>query len=371
MINPTPSLFVSSCSKRCPRGVESFLDRQADEYVFYGAGKIALRDGVAGLVEPGQNVLVPAYLPDAVAEPLYDLQLEVRYYALEETLAPNIADLESRLDDETAAICSVNYFGTPQPAIERIQSLADDYGCYHIDDNAHGAFSVDDGTLLGTRGDIGFTSLWKLFPIPNGAVLYLNSENARERYRPSSLATVRERFDTADGRFVLTSMLRELLADRRSVQHTIETLLSRGDEPAVGGPKARYDDAKRPMSKLAMSVLENADPLSIRRRRRGNYRAWQRVFADCDDVTFVLESLPAGICPQVAPVRTDDPEAFRTTLERAGIGGVNGWPRLSSTVRDDPTYETARRLSTEVRTLPVHQQIDPAEIDAIGETLRQ
>lgn len=102
--------------------------------------------------------------------------LEVRYYALEADLSPAFSDLESRIDADTVAVLSINYFGFPQPGFGDVTSLAADYGCYHVDDNAHSVLSVHDGELLGTRGHLGITSLRKLLPVPDGGLLYADPE---------------------------------------------------------------------------------------------------------------------------------------------------------------------------------------------------
>ena len=372
MISGTPSLFVSSLSSRRPAGVESFVDRSAREYVLYGTGKVALRDGLAGIAEPGATVLLPSYLPDAVAEPLYELDLEPRYYAVERTLAPDLADLERRLDHHTAAVLSVNYFGFPMPGLAELQSLVDEVGCFLVDDNAHAPLSVDDGTLLGTRGAVGITSLWKLLPIPNGAVLYLNGDDAIEGYEPSDAAGVQSEVTGEDYRFVLKSTIGDLLDEYGPLRRSIDAILSsRRESMAVGGPRDRYESGKTKLSKLSARMLEKVDPEAIRTARRENYRAWRRVFANRSGVEPIFERLPDGICPQVFPLRTADPEALRSELEDCGVGGPKFWPRLSPTVRDDPEYETANRLASEILTLPVHQHVDAGRIEAVGERLRR
>ncbi|THE64823.1 DegT/DnrJ/EryC1/StrS aminotransferase family protein [Salinadaptatus halalkaliphilus] len=371
MISGTPSLFVASLSSRRLAGIESFVDDYAREFVRYGSGKVALRDGLAGLVEAGQNVLVPAYLPDAVVEPFLELGLEPRHYAIEPSLAPDVADLERRIDANTAAVLSVNYFGFPQPGLSELQSIVADYDCYHVDDNAHAPLSVDGDTLLGTRGHLGLTCLWKLLPTPNGALLYLNDESVRERYDPSTASGISESMNGTDYRFVLTSIVGDLLDEHGPVRRSIDAILEgRQQTPAVGSPTARYEAGKKPMSKLAARIADDADPEPIRSTRRENYRAWQRILEDHDHLEFVYESLPPGICPQAAPVRVTDAEAVRSELRRCGVGGVKSWPRLPSTVRDDPTYATATTLAREIYTLPVHQHVDTAAIEAVGDRLR-
>ncbi|SFB94075.1 dTDP-4-amino-4,6-dideoxygalactose transaminase [Halobiforma haloterrestris] len=376
MIDDVPSLTVEALSRRRhgrPAGLDSFFDRHARAFTYYGSGKVALRDGLAGVLEAGQNVLLPAYLPDGVVEPLYELGLEPRYYAVRSTLAPDFADIEGRADGNTGAVVSVDYFGFPQPGLEEVAAIAADRGWYHVDDNAHAPISRSEGRLLGTLGDLGITSLWKLLPVPNGAILYLTGDDVREGYDPSDLAGVRDGLGAADCRFVLKSFVGDLLESNAMLRHSVEAILAErgdGDAPAVGGPKARYERAKVRMSKLSMRIVEDSDPEKIRTARRANYRAWLDVLGGRADLEPVYDSLPRGICPQAFPVRAARPDAFLAELETAGIG-AHTWPRLSDEVLEDPEYETATRLSREIVTLPVHQEIEPGRIAALGDRLRR
>ncbi|ELY31945.1 DegT/DnrJ/EryC1/StrS aminotransferase [Natrialba magadii ATCC 43099] len=367
---------MTSLPTQQPTGIERFIDRYADEYHFYGSGKVALRDGLAGLVDGArsQNVLVPAYLPDGVVEPLRELEVEPRYYAVEPTLAPDFVDLERRLDEDTLAVMSVNYFGFPQPGLAELESIVADADCYHIDDNAHAPLSVDHGTLLGTRGDIGITSLWKLLPIPNGAILYCTDESVSDRYEPSPLAGIRGRVDASDCRYILKSVIQEFLDTAPPVRHSVDALLtgrrSGSTTPTVGSPADRYEAWKTQMSTLSAYLANDIDPTEIRQTRRDNFRIWRHILDDYDTLDPVFDSLPDGICPQAFPVRTDDARAFIAELERVGVDGVHTWPRLAGTVLENPAYETATRLSREIVTLPVHQHVDSAALESVGDALQ-
>ncbi|WP_081443554.1 DegT/DnrJ/EryC1/StrS family aminotransferase [Haloterrigena turkmenica] len=369
MISEHPSLSARTLLDRRATGIEPFLERYTANFAFYGSGKAALYDGLAGLVTPGENVLVPAYLPDAVVEPFRDLGLEPRYYRVRETLAPDRADLAERLDDETAAVVTVDYFGFPQPELEAVASLLADRDCYHVDDNAHAPLSVDDGTLLGTRGHLGVTSLRKLLPIPDGAVLYCNDDSVAARLEPLSFAGVRDRFGVDDCRYVLESLAGDLLGTNATVRRAVERLVAER-AVSVPDPKARYEAAKTPMSRLSAAVVAAADPTAIRRARRTNYLAWRRCFDSRSGVEAYHETLPEGICPQVFPLRTGSPQRLVAALERCGVA-AHTWPRLAATVRDDPAYAVARRLARETVVLPVHQGVDPIAIEAVDDRLRR
>ncbi len=368
MISERPSLFGRSLSAPQPAGIGSFLERAPADVTFYGSGKAALYDGLSGLVEPGENVLIPAYLPDAVGEPFCDLGLEVRHYRLQTNLAPDLADIERRLDDETCAVMSVNYFGFPQPGLDEFTTLVDEYDCYHIDDNAHAPISVDNGTVLGTRGHLGITSLWKLLPVPNGAVLYCTDDAVAEAVTPSSFAGVRDQLGVADCSFVLKSIVTGLLDTNALLRQSVDGLVS-GAAPSVPEPGVRYEAGKTPMSKLSAYIAEDADPATIRAARRDNYLAWQRVLETREDIDVLYESLPEGICPQVFPVRTSAPQRLLAELERCGVG-THTWPRLSATVCENAEYEVATQLSRELIVLPVHQHIEPSSIEAVGDRFR-
>jgi dTDP-4-amino-4,6-dideoxygalactose transaminase len=372
MIRATPSVFDAVGSKSGD-GIGSFVERHAPDstYTYYGSGKIALRDGLAGLVDPGENVVVPAYLSPAVVEPFHELGLESRFYAIEETFAPDFADLEARIDDDTAAVMSVNYFGFPQPGLDRIAALTDEYDCYHIDDNAHAPISVHDGTLLGTHGDFGVTTLRKLLPVPDGAVLYCTSDAAQAQFEPSSLAGRSDRVGTADCQFVTTSIVRRLLETAPSLHRPVDAVFSDGADPSSVDPRSRYDDAKIPMSRVSGVVASAADPDPIRATRRENFRTWQRVLDGRNDVIPLYDALPEGISPYEFAVRASDQAAFLDELEDAGVAGAHSWPILRRSVREDDAYETSIRLADELVALPVHQGIDPSTIDAVGDRLRR
>lgn len=370
MISATPSVSLWALSSHRPADFESLLEQYVTAYAFYGSGKVALRDGLETISTAGQNVLLPAYLPDAVAEPIVELGLEPRFYAITESLSPDVDDLRNRIDAETAAVISVNYFGFPQPGLETISSITSEYECYHIDDNAHSPLSVDDGTLLGTYGDIGITSLWKQLPIPNGALLYLNSDRLAMGYTPSEYEGVRDRLDTTDCRFLIKSIAFELFDRNARLRESIDTLVNgSGMGRVTAEPRNRYENGKSQMSNLAHRVFVDADPEFIRSSRQANFSAWQRVLESRPDVTPVFDTLPDGICPQVFPVRVTDPSEFMWELEQVGVDGAHTWPRLSASVMDNPAYDTSNTLSATTVVLPVHQHIDPTAIEAVGDDL--
>ena len=344
----------------------SFFERFGIGPPWYGAGKAAFRDLLAATGATDGTVLLPAYLPDAVGEPVADLGLDPVYYAIEPDLGPDFAHLDTIMDDRTVAVLSVNYFGFPQPDHDRIAARTAEYDCIHVEDNAHGPISVADGDLLGTRADCGFSSLWKLLPVPNGAVVSITDPTLADRFDPSTGVGVNHRYEIDDVRFLCESLAAGLIERHRTLKRSYETLRTGGrHDPATISPRVRYDRSLRPMSKLTYRALETNDPETIREARRANYRAWERYIEGCPSVQPMIADLPTGICPQVYPVRVADSTAVVNQLIDRGVFGAHSWPRLPPDVRSDPTYETARTLSREVVALPVHQYLNPIDIDSL------
>ena len=368
MISGAPSLFVQASVSTKPIGVNAFLDEHVEHWWYYGASKVALRDALVAVATPGENVLLPSYVPDAVAEPFRELGLDVRYYAIRPDLGADMADVETRVDERTLAIVSVNYFGFPQPSLDELSTYSRDRDCYHVDDNAHASTSVHEGRLLGTHGDLGVTSLWKSFPVPDGALLYLPNAELRDRFEPSSLAGVRDRFDRTDFRYLCKSLVKNLGPTTDAVWKSVTTLTTaNGDGPA--SPSARYEASKEPMSKLSSRVLATVDPVASRKRRRSNFRTWLETLDARQDLHPLYRFLSDGICPQAFPVVAEEPERFIAELSSVGVDAVHTWPRLPPIVDDDPAYQTASTLAQNVVVLPVHQQLDPEAIRDAGRSL--
>ncbi|AGB16233.1 putative PLP-dependent enzyme possibly involved in cell wall biogenesis [Halovivax ruber XH-70] len=314
------------------------------------------------------NVLLPAYIPDAVAEPLRELGVEPRYYAISPELKPDEADLTARTDEGTLAVVSIDYFGFPQPGIDLVATHAAEHDCYHVDDNAHGALSVANGQLLGTLGDVGITSLWKTLTVPNGAVLYVTNDRLRDRIAPSACAGVADTITMADVGFVCARGLDRVLGTVPDLRRVVDPIVD-GVAGDVPGPKARYEAGKRPCSKLTAAVCARVDPASIRTRRRAHYRAWLDELHQIDGLTPLFETLPEGICPQCVPVEAAQPAVVQSQLATAGLD-VHTWPRLPVDVVADPTYETAQALGASVLALPVDRGVDTDRIASLGATLR-
>lgn len=326
----------------------------------YGHGKPALEDGLHAVgAEPGANVLLPAYVPDGVVEPIRETGATPRFYPITDALEPQPGAVEAAIDDDTVAVLAVNYFGFPQPW-DGLADVAHAHDAVVVDDNAHAPLSRDGTTLLGTRGALGFTSFRKLFPVPNGAELFVNDEAARREFS-GALAGRTDDVTASDWRFLLG-------AARRYVRHRLPRarrvpgVAGRSDDAGDDGPthdgpdrdpRAIFERSKQPMSRLTMAILQRLDPRVVREGRRRVYRTWtDRLRGSA--ATLPFERLPGGVCPQVCPVVVDDAESAAASLRTHGFD-VGTWPPLPSEVAGNDAFATSNYLADHLLRLPVHR----------------
>lgn len=378
MPGSSPRLTVQAVFGR-PRagGIRTYLaEHGGSRFAFYGYGKVAMRDGLdVALANRSDttNVVLPAYLPHGIIEPFREAGLEPRYYRCDRTLRPNVDDIEGLLDGESLAVVLTHYFGCPQPTgdIAAMRGLCEEYDAVLIDDNAHASLSTTgrDGRLLGTLGDLGITSLRKLLPIPNGAALFLsNPDLSEDRLARSG---VHDGYTTGDYRYCVRSLGRSMggrpvlkrtlsmlrwLRERRSGTTAYDHKAS----VAAADPRAIYEAAKVPMSRLSHRVIDRVDPLAVIAARRANYRCWDRAIRDLDGIEPVFPSLSDGVCPQYYPILVEDPDDLGP-LE----GVATPWPPLPREIEDNDDFGTENHLATHLHTLPVHQGLDLRGLGAL------
>lgn len=358
--------------------MRSYLaEHGGSQYAFYGYGKVATRDGLDVLLAErpeAANVVLPAYLPHGIIEPFREVGLEPRYYRCDRRLRPNLEDVERLLDGESLAVMLTHYFGHPQPSedVRAMRTLAENHEAFLIDDNAHAPLSTSGGQLLGTLGDIGITSLRKMLPIPNGALLFISNDSLSAEHLTRS--AVRDRYTAHDYRYCARSLsrsisgypgVRESLSLLRWIRdQTRRSTAMAAHKAADGGedPREIYENAKGPMSRLARRVFDRTDPQRVIAARRANYRVWDRALRGLDGVEPVFSELPDGVCPQYYSVIVDDPNDLGPHRD---VGAP--WPPLPHEIRNDAEFATENYLASHLYTLPVHQGLD---LKGLGELKR-
>ena len=344
-------------------GISSLLNRgEVKSYVFCSYGRIALLDGLRLLAcEEGSNILLPSYICRVALEPFHELGIEARFYTVSLNLRPDIADIKEKIDKKTKGILAVNYFGFPQH-LEEIQNICHEYRLYLIEDNAHGFLSQNNSRLLGTFGDIGFSSFWKFLPVPNGAVLFVNNDELIDsKVNVPGFSASHKQLPSVSKKSIYTSVAHSLLSNLELhyglkatfIRYMYRKLFLR----AEGNSGQTVQNFKVRISEISLKIAENTNFEDVCRQRRDNYKFWLGEMAERKDVSIVFKELPEGVCPLYFPIIAKDVDSFLQDMLDKGIP-VYHWPPLPEELMGNPDYPTANFLAEHMLVLPVHQSLD-------------
>jgi hypothetical protein len=352
MIPSDPILPLASLARPPRADLPPPLDRPGVR--LFGYGREALREGLRRLgLEPGDNVLLPAFICDAAVAPLHALALEPRFYEVDERLDPVLPAARRLIDGRSRAFVAVNYFGFPQD-LDALRRFCREGGLAFIEDNTHGFLSRRADGWLGTFGDIGILSPRKTLPLPNGAALLLNAASAGSG--PDAQARGGTLADTPV--FLLKTLLRRVEADtgipvvapaRRMLR------LARRQDAAEDPSEEFLDERWRvPFSPFALAMMRRIDLAAAAATRREVFAYWRRYVMERwrGAAEPLFTDLPEGVVPYAFPLLARQPLALPRALAEIGVEAWL-WPNLP---RRSPGWRRADKLLL----IPVHSF--PAQI---------
>ncbi len=286
---------------------------------------------------PDAAVWLPAYSCESMTGPFLRASLRLKFYAV-----------GARLDDVAAdpapgdTVLFIHYFGrrnrTALGMVARFQAQ----GVRVIEDCVQAALT----TGVGQHGDFALTSLRKLLPQPDGALL-------------SSRLPLAAEVDDADETFVSSRVAGKLM---RGSGAPASAFL-----PLFEASEARLaDNHPRAMSWLSRRLLTQAPLTAIASTRRANFQALRHRIARLParaGIECLLPALDDGEVPLGLPVTVSHGrrDALRRNLADRGVFCPIHW-NLSH-VGDGFAQE--RALSESILTLPVDQRYDDRDMDTI------
>ncbi len=355
----SPCLLLASISPPW-RGPEHSLPWPGVK--LYRLGRDALAAAVATL-RPGL-VLMPAYVCREAAEGLLLAGREVRYYALGPALNPDWAVLDT-LPTDAAALVLVHYFGFPADTAAA-RRWCDERGVALIEDCAHSFLGTVEGRRAGSHGDFAVFSFRKHLPVASGAALVI--------HRPADGYVPLTHAPASPGGLGLLPALRKAAAWAVFVSGSARLRVwfapalsdERGLQAAKPGDGPGMDWTTRRVVARLSGRFDR-----IARRRRENYVLLERELSGCAGVTSLLGPLPVGAVPWGFPLRVERGPKLRdgllATLLHEGIGAWS-WPDLPEEVTE-ATFPAEWRLAQETVALPVHQDLSPAQVQHIADTV--
>ncbi len=303
-------------------------------------------------LQPGDEVLVPAYHHGSEIEAFIRAGIACRFYDAGRRLEPDEKDLEALLGTRVRALYLTHYLGFPQDAA-RWRAWCDEHALLLIEDAAQAWLSSRDGIPVGSHGDLSIFCLYKTFGLPDGAAVISNlpPEPPRRRRGAGAGRVVREHGLYLAQRWGWLAELHRRL--RRAAEHDPE------QDFVLGEPR------RSPYATTSFLLARATDP-AAQTTRAANY-------------TFLLERLkhfvpepfarlPKGASPFAFPIQSDRKEELLDQLTQRGIAAVNFWavPHRCLSVAEFPR---AAALRKSIIALPVHQELGVRELELIVEAV--
>ena len=263
--------------------------------------------------KPGEKVFLPAYIGwsaregSGVFDPVIESGVDYGFYPLDRNLRIRLDLLEPLLEANNVKLFVViHYFGYVDPHYERLTDLLRRRNIIMLEDEAHALFTDFVAGISGRRGDAAIFSLHKMLPLDAGGILLMNGRE--------------------DDRFPQT--------------------------PTIG----KFFDY---------------DYFEIARRRRENAERISQLLAPYrSEIEPLRPEAAFGEVPQTFPVvlHSAPRDKLYEKMNEAGFGVVSLYHTMISQISPDE-FPDAHRLSQRILNLPVHQDVEPEQIDAMIETL--
>jgi dTDP-4-amino-4,6-dideoxygalactose transaminase/CelD/BcsL family acetyltransferase involved in cellulose biosynthesis len=300
-------------------------------------------------LDAGDEILTPAYHHGSEIEALIQAGLVCRFYDASPRLEPDEAELETLVNDRTRGLHLTHYLGFPQDA-DRWRRWCDERGLVLIEDAAQAWLAHVGGNPVGSRGDLSIFCLYKTYGLPDGAAVLSRApiHHTEENGRP----------------LLAKRLLRRHAAWLAERSGSFARAAERFESPGEYDAEADFalgDPASPPSSTTAYLLPRVLSP-DTAARRRAHYGVMLEALGA--EVPEPFDELPDGASPFALPLATDDKEALLTRLRMHGVIGADFWSVPHPSL-DVAAYPRSAKRRAETVTLPVHQELNPYDIERI------
>lgn len=302
--------------------------------------------------------LIPSYGCLSFFQTIRDANVAYELYPLNKALQPDFDFLKERLlQGDIEGLLVVHYFGF-KTNLEPLKPLLAERGITLIEDCAHLPISPD-LSIPSMEGEAQVYSLRKWFPVPHGGALVLKSPQAiNGKGFSSGLARLVFKFLLYRMEGFLGLNLRNRLLSSIRIAQFLEQRDAKNN---------RYDQfADFKLSAFLRNRLPSL--FMIRNQQRENYAILSEIFKGHKRLSPLQPILEEEICPYTYPLLTEPAERDRVYKKclRKGIPLRIYWRFLPQEVLEDSRFKTTNSLAERILCLPVHYQLKPEEVRAIG-----
>ncbi len=352
-------------------GAPSLLD--AGEIIYLNRGSLAIGHALTLMdLEPGSEVLLPAYHCPAMVEPVVWAGFSPVFYRIHADTSADLEDLGNRIGPSSRVMLVPHYFGFPQE-MGRIRAFCDRHGLLLIEDCAHAFFGECSGHPVGFHGDYAVGSAWKFFPVNEGACLVSSRHALPDKDLQSGglFFELKSVLNTLEhsveyGRLgMLNFPAKTLLGIKDWLWKVMKNLDEQGEDTGKEEYPASGFDGKRVRQRISLAskrIIESSSKSRIVERRRSNYLRLQSALECIDGGRPLFGALPEKVVPHVFPFLVDRLEAVFQRLKSAGVPVIRFGEYLWKDM-ERGTCPVSEEYSRRVFQFPCHQDLSGEDID--------
>ncbi|WP_170359770.1 MULTISPECIES: DegT/DnrJ/EryC1/StrS family aminotransferase [Ruegeria] len=369
-----PPMRLANLFRRDPAGGYAALFQ--DRSVFWSFNtRVAIRAACDLLdLQPGDEVLVPAYNCGSEVDPLIDAGLSVLQYPVAENLCADPERIAPLITERTRAIYVTHYFGVIQPALAELRALCDRHGLRLIEDCA---LSLLSGTSPadGRTGDVSVFCFYKFLPVLGGGALVINAPDLTTA-NPFSRPAPHKRVAKTLARTGLVNVLgpQRIKGLKQALRGSdqVEPQAGRADGQLEDIPWHYYFDPTLRNARMSFFASRPLQAFSVSQAiaiRRSNWERYRDLLEGMPGIQMLVPALAPSTCPLNMPVMVDDRDRIVQRLQDRGIGATPWWAGFNRNL-GWTGQEEAMAIKDRTLTLPLHQYLSEAHVDHIVSELK-
>jgi len=287
----------------------------------------------------------------------------VELYPIGRDGRPDLAILSRQAARGADVLFTIHYAGWPQPVSE-LRALCEQQGLVLVEDCALALLSEADRGPLGSFGDYAVFCLYKTLPVLDGGLL-VQHRHVFSELEHLPLRRIGRAFEVGQALELWLERARSraprvgaaLAAAKRRIGALLTGL--RVKRVPVGDVGFNVADADIAMSCLSERLLDRLDYAAIRNQRRRNFSLLAELLAESGIGPW--RPLEDGVCPLFFPLLVKDKPTASRKLKACGVIATELWNEGDplSAALEGPG---ARFLRRHVLELPIHQDVDEAQI---------
>ncbi|MBC2733187.1 MAG: hypothetical protein HF981_02405 [Desulfobacteraceae bacterium] len=329
-------------------------------------GRSALVRGLSIIYNPQKSkILVPDYNCGNEIEAVVKSGHTPVFYPINKGCKVNPATILNRIDKTVNAILVTHYNGYPQPIFD-IVDLCRKEKIYLVEDCAHVLNTDLNDQPLGSFGELSIFSPRKQLPIPDGGILYLNSDHLSARLNLNRLRKTQQLLAIFD---LVKPKIKQIFPGKSMGGVLFNEIKYTTISENINLTDFTEVDYDAPMSAISKFLLPRFNLNQIAKIRRRNFNLLHDRFKNIECIEELFPPPEKTVCPWLYLAIVPNPWDLFAHLRAARIPCIVFWSFFH---RLYPFGQTAvaENLKKHVIGLPIHQQISENELDVMAENIR-